>query len=94
MVTKLTGYSSTSDPTTHPVVHSVAKATLEDGREMLFIMSYSTLIEDDRQNESLCIPFEMMRHGISVDLTPKIHGETQCMHVKRVLIPFYYDMEK
>ena len=82
MTTALSGYQSQGPLTIHPIVHAVTKVKLENGREVVFLMNNATLISDEKENESLCIPFDMMRHGVMVDIVPIIHGVQQCIKVE------------
>eukprot|EP00957_Ditylum_brightwellii_P127214 9699845-Ditylum_brightwellii.AAC.1 len=63
---------------THGVVNATTKAWILGRKEpILMVVNYVALNDDDDENESLIVPFEMMRHGISVDLTPKQFGEKE-----------------
>ena len=49
---------------------------------ILFIMNYATIIDDDKELESLSVPFAMMQRGISIDVTHTQYGGTACgLHV-------------
>ena len=37
-------------------------------------MNYATLIHEKEEKESLSVTFEMMRHGVTVDLIPRTLG--------------------
>ena len=60
----------------------------------LLALNYATLVEDPDESESLAIPFDMMRHGIKVDLTPPQHGGKCGMLYDEDFLPFQYDEEK
>jgi hypothetical protein len=65
------GYQSKEPPQECKVVNAITKVTIP-GREeaVIFDVNYATLIMDDAEYESLVVPFEMMKHGIKVDMVP------------------------
>ena len=77
------------------IVNAVIKATIP-GREMsvLMVINYAILIEDPAEHKSLVVPFEMMRHGIKYDLTPRNLGGKGCMLVEEECLNFGWDEEK
>ena len=87
MTTSLLGYQRKEEPTVHPVVNSVTKVTLSCGKEVLFLMNNATLIADNGEDESLCTPFEMMRHGVMVDIVPTIYSGKQGIIVEGQMFP-------
>ena len=72
---EVVGYQDKSGGTICPIVNAVTKASIP-GRDLpvLLVMNYVALLEDEDEAESLAIPFELMRHGISCDLTPQSLG--------------------
>ena len=88
------GYQSKSPPVVCPIVNGITKASLPDGRDVLLIMNNGTLIEDSNEKESLAVPFDMMRHGVLVDIVPKTHGGSQGITVENEFLPCWYDEEK
>eukprot|EP00957_Ditylum_brightwellii_P052702 3995163-Ditylum_brightwellii.AAC.1 len=44
--------------------------------------------------ESLVVPFELMQHGIKVDLTPHNLGGAGAMYIEDEYMPFEWDKEK
>jgi len=91
--TRLEGYQSKRERLC-PVVNAITKVLLEDNREVLFIMNNASLVEDDRESESLAVPFDMMRHGVSVDVTPCMYGGKQGITVDSQFLRCNYDQEK
>ena len=66
------------------------------GREdpVLFVINYATMIDDDDELESLAAPFQSMKHGVTVDLTPTRYGGTGKLKVDGQEFPFAFDGEK
>jgi hypothetical protein len=44
--------------------------------------------------ESLCVPFEMMQHGVKIDFTPSKYGGDGGMRIEEEFFPFQFDDEK
>eukprot|EP00957_Ditylum_brightwellii_P020453 1541916-Ditylum_brightwellii.AAC.1 len=67
----LYGYGDKTEPRECQIVNAATKAYIPN-RELpvIFVINYATLNDDKDESESLIVPFEMMRHGIAVDLTP------------------------
>ena len=88
------GYQST-DSTPCSVVNAVTKATLP-GRDIpvLFVVNFATLIKDGNEDESLLIPFDVMKHGGLVDSTPVQFGGVCGMTIDHEFFPFQWDDEK
>eukprot|EP00957_Ditylum_brightwellii_P159630 12151368-Ditylum_brightwellii.AAC.1 len=77
------------------VVNATTKAWIPGRKKpILMVVNYATLNDDDDRNESLIIPFEMMRHGISIDLIPKQFGGEGGMMVEDEEIPFKWNGEQ
>eukprot|EP00957_Ditylum_brightwellii_P202325 15329661-Ditylum_brightwellii.AAC.1 len=89
------GYGNEEEGKTCRIVNAAKKAYIP-GREMLIIvlLYYATLNEDENENESLVVPFEMMKHGIHVDLVPKKLGGEGKICVDEECIPFEWDDKK
>eukprot|EP00957_Ditylum_brightwellii_P040904 3097006-Ditylum_brightwellii.AAC.1 len=71
------GYGNEGERKTCQIINAATEA-YTPGREMpiTVLLYYATLNEDKNENESLVVPFEMMKHGIHVDLVPeKLGGE-------------------
>ena len=67
----ISGYPNQGPPKTCPIVNAITKVTFPDWDDpVLFIMNYVTLIDDDNEFESLCVPFSLMQHGIAIDMIP------------------------
>jgi hypothetical protein len=60
----------------------------------IFIINYATLVDDTQETESLCVPFEMMRHSVMMDMTPSKFGGEGGMRVEEEFFPFCFDDEK
>ena len=71
----MSGYQSKEAPIECAVVNAVAKVNIP-GRmnPVIFEVNYATLIKDENELESLVVPFEMMKHGIQVDMVPPKFG--------------------
>jgi hypothetical protein len=67
------GYQSKELPQECKVVNAITKVTIP-GREepVIFEVNYATLVMEDAKYESLVVPFDMMKHGIKVDMVPPI----------------------
>ena len=70
--------------------------SFHSGREepVMIRMNYATLIKDEDEEESLCVPFEMMRHGIKTNLTPMTLGETGWIQFYEEYLRFEFNGEK
>jgi hypothetical protein len=93
--TAISGYQDKAPPKVCPIVNAATKVKIP-GREtpVIFILNYATLIDDEQETESLCVPFEMMRHGVIMDLTPGKFGGEGGMRVEEEFFPFCFDDEK
>eukprot|EP00957_Ditylum_brightwellii_P139959 10664765-Ditylum_brightwellii.AAC.2 len=86
------GYGVKGGMKTYDVVNIITKAWIPGRKEpILLAVNYATLNDDGDENESLIVPFEMMRHGISIDLIPKQFGGEGGMMVEDEDIPFKWD---
>ena len=72
---EVVGYQDKSGGTICPIVNAVTKAYIP-GRNLpvFLVINYTALLEDEDEGESLAIPFELMRHGNSCDLTQQSLG--------------------
>jgi hypothetical protein len=91
----MVGYQDKGSPQICEIVNAVTKAIIM-GRDcpVLLLMNYTTMLNDDQEQESLCVPFQSMKHGILFDLTPTSFGGKGGMKVDDKFIPFKYDNEK
>jgi hypothetical protein len=89
------GYQSKEPPQECKVVNAITKVTIP-GREepVIFKVNYATLVMDDAEYESLVVPFDMMKHGIKVDMVPPKYGGTGGITVDGELLPYCFDTEK
>ena len=92
---EIRGYQDTSGGKICPIVNAVTKAFIP-GRDLpiIFVVHYAALIDDPDENESLIVPFDMMRHGVKCDLTPQKLGGEGGMIVEDEYIPMVFDDEK
>ena len=89
------GYQSKAPPQECTVVNAVTKVTIPGKTDpVLFEVNYATLIEDKNELESLVVPFELMKHGIRVDMIPPKYGGSGAIHVEGVPLPYLFDDEK
>ena len=93
--TAMHGYQDKGPAKIYPIVNAVTKVHIP-GRDLpvLFTLNYATLIDDPGERESLCVPFDLMRHHIAVDLTPTTLGGTGGIKVEGQNFPFEFDGEK
>jgi hypothetical protein len=91
----LSGYQSQEPPIQCPVVNAVTKATIPGRDEpVIFEVNYATLVEDERELESLVVPFGMMQHGIQMDLTPPKYGGKGSITIDDEQLRYEFDDEK
>jgi len=91
----MSGYQSKDPPQECPVVNAVTKVEIPGRLDpVLFEVNYATLINDADEFESLVVPFEMMKHGIKVDMIPPKYGGTGAIVVDEERLPFLFDEEK
>jgi hypothetical protein len=77
---EIRGYGEVGNSQTCAIVNAATKAWVKDrDLPVILILNYATLNEDPEERESLVVPFEMMRHGIEMDLTPVCLGGTGSM---------------
>ena len=71
----MSGYQDKSNPKMCSIVNAMTRAKIT-GKDNpgIFHINYATLIDNDNEYESLCVPFSMMAHGIKCDLTPTKYG--------------------
>ena len=91
----LQGYQSQAPPQECAVVNAITKAMIP-GRDdpIIFKVNYATLIDDKQELELLVVLFEMMKHGIKVDMIPPKDGGTGAIHFEGVPLPYQFDDEK
>jgi hypothetical protein len=54
----------------------------------------TTLVDDNDEYESSVLPFDMMKHGIKVDMVPPRYGGAGGITVEGELIPYCFNDEK
>jgi hypothetical protein len=93
--TAIRGYQEKGPGKICPIVHAITKAKIPGRNEpVLFGLNYATLVDDPTEHESLVVPFDMMRHGIPMDMTPATLGGTGGMTIDDEFFPFEFDEEK
>ena len=72
--TEMSGYQSAKGQVC-PIVNAITKATFHGRNEpVLLLVNYATLINDKQEKESLLQPFNLMAHGIKVNMVPQKYG--------------------
>ena len=94
MTSEISGYQDKTSPQKCPIVNAITKDSLKDGKEILILMNHATLLKDNDERESLEVPYDMMRHGVMVDISPTIYGGKQGMTIEGEHFPWEYDHEK
>eukprot|EP00957_Ditylum_brightwellii_P038535 2912562-Ditylum_brightwellii.AAC.1 len=65
------GYGSNDDGQLCLIVNAATKAWVPEREEVgIFVLNHATLIKDEEEAESRLVLFELMQHGIKVDLIP------------------------
>jgi hypothetical protein len=67
---------------------------LEEKTLLFFKVNYATLVDDNDEYESLVVPFDMMKHGIKVDMVPPRYGGAGGITVEGELLPYCFDDKK
>ena len=93
--TALSGYQDKGEPKLCSVVNGNTKAFIQGKSDpVIFHINFATLIDDKDEMESLCVPFNLMSHGIQCDLTPTKYGGKGGIKIGEDFLPFEYDNEK
>ena len=70
--TALSGYQDEKQPILCKVVNALTKASIPHKEEpVLLAVNYATLVEDPNKTESLIVLFNLMAHGVKVNLVPE-----------------------
>eukprot|EP00957_Ditylum_brightwellii_P171499 13056184-Ditylum_brightwellii.AAC.1 len=79
---KIRGYGSEEERKLCCIVNAATKAHIP-GRDMpiILVLHYAMLNEDEGEIESLVVPFEMINHGIYVDMVPQTLGRDGAIYV-------------
>ncbi len=83
-----------------PIVHAVTCAKIEGQEPILLVMNQACFYNKEEQDESLCLPFQAMKHGGTFDMTPHSHKSpngdigTQRMIIADREIPSKFDGQK
>ena len=89
------GYGDERAKPPSSVVNAATKVVIPGfDTPIIFLINNMTLNEDPSQNESLAVPFELMRANILVCGTPSQHGGRCGAIIDGELFPFQYDGEK
>ena len=76
-------------------MNAVTKAYPRDYKKPVILLhKNATLIDDENEKESLCVPFACMAHGIKIDMVPTKYGGKGGMTVEGGFILFDFDDEK
>jgi hypothetical protein len=95
IIMMMQGYQNKGPPLECPIVNALTKAQIPGWPDpVIFEVNHATLIKDQGEFESLVVPFEMMKHGIKVDMTPSKYGGTNSISICGEVIPYIYDDEK
>ena len=79
----LKGHQAGNKTTKCPIVNGVTKANIEGRPDPVSLgLNCATLVEDKNENESLCQPYDVMKHVVKVDLVPKHLGGAGGMTVQ------------
>jgi hypothetical protein len=91
----ISGNQSKDPPMECAVVNAVTKVKIPGRTDpVIFEFHYATLIKEEEEFESLLVPFEMMKHGMKVDMIPQKYGGTGSILVDGETLPFMLDDEK
>ena len=95
MKISILGYQDKGNPKLCKLVNAATKAYIRGRNEpVILAQNNSTLIEDDSEFESLCVPFLGMKHGVKFDMTPIKFGGKGGMYIEQEFFPFEFDDEK
>ena len=76
-------YQDKGNPKLCKLVNAATKAYIRGRNEpVILTQNNSTLIEDDSEFESLCVPFLGMKHGVKFDMTPIKFGGKGGMYIE------------
>ena len=75
-------------------MNAVTKNPRDYQKPIILLHNNATLIGDENEKESLCVPFACMAHGIKIDMVPTKYGGKGGMTVEGDFIPFDFDDEK
>ena len=79
----------------YPIVNDVEKSWIQvRDLPILLVMNYAILLDDTDETEPLYLPFEMTKHGATVDMTTKNLGGDGGLYVNAEYLPFWWDNEK
>ena len=56
-------------------------------RPIILLYNNATLIDDENEKESLCVPFAYMAHGVKIDMIPMKYGGKEGMTIEGDFIP-------
>ena len=83
-----------------PIMSLVTCIEVPGEEPVLLLIHQACYIEDEKQTESLCLPYQAMEHGVIFDLTPMGHMNEsgspgkQCMKIEDRKFPFCFDGRK
>ena len=72
----LVGYQS-SEYKKWPIIYTVTKAQIKGWDDLVLLsLNYTTVVDNENELEFLCQPYDLMSHGIKVDLVAQHLGES------------------
>ena len=83
-----------------PIVSGMTCVRTSDGDRFILIVHQALYYDDDRQDESLCLPFQAEQHGVKFSLTPSNRLDSnnqlgkQNMVIEHKEIPIEFDGRK
>jgi hypothetical protein len=91
----MSGDQSKDPPMECAVVNAVTKVKIPGRMDpVMFEVHYATLIRDENKFKSFLVPFEIMKHGVKINMIPPKYGGTRSILVDDKTLPFLFDDEK
>ena len=69
-----------------PIVNVVTCVHLKDEEPFLLVMNQACYYDEEMQDESICLPFQVMQHGVTFCLTPRNRETTTVETGKQKMI--------
>ena len=91
---QLLGHKDKIEGKLHPIVNAATKVWIQRrDLPILLVMNYATLLDDPDETESLAVSFKKIKHGSTVDTTPRNLGSDGGLCVDEEYLPFWWDNE-
>jgi hypothetical protein len=91
----ISGYQSKNPPIDCAVGNAVTKVVIPGRMDpVIFKVNSATLIEAENEFESLVVPFDMMKHGVQIDMVPTKYGGMGKVKIDDERLPYVFDDEK